>query len=192
MLFTATAPVPGLRRVQTLEPKAAGDAVYVVGRTADELGASALYGMLGYVGRNVPVSDLAASAATCRAVSRALEAGCVASAAVVGRGGLGHCLARMVMAAERGLELDLDALPAQAGLSSLALLFSETTGRFVLTCAPERAAELEEALAGLEFARVGAVARHRRLEISRGGRRVVELAAGRLRRAFTRRFGRLV
>jgi phosphoribosylformylglycinamidine synthase len=192
MMFTATAPVPGLRRVQTLEPKAAGDAVYVVGRTADELGASALYGLLGYVGRNLPVTDLAASLAACRGVARALEAGSAASAAVVGRGGLGVCLARMVMAAEMGLELELEALAAESGLSALALLFSESTGRLVLTCAPQRAAELEEALAGADFARVGVVAGHRRLEISHRGRKVVELAAGRLRRAFARRFGRLV
>jgi hypothetical protein len=75
MMFTATAPVPSLHRAQTLEPKAPGDLVYVLGATANELGASALYNLLGYVGLNAPRTDCKATLAACAAVSRALELG---------------------------------------------------------------------------------------------------------------------
>ncbi len=105
MMFTATAPVPGLHRVQTLEPKVTGDLVYVLGETKNELGASALYGMLGQTGLNVPKTDFSASAALCGAVAKALDDQLLASCCVVSRGGLANAFARMVMAGEMGWNL---------------------------------------------------------------------------------------
>ncbi len=192
MMFTATAPVHELKRVQTLEPKAAGDVVYVLGRTRDELGAGALYNLLGQVGRNVPETDLGASLALCTAVARALERGLLASTCVVSRGGLAYALARMVMAAEMGLEVDLDLIPTADGLGALARLFSESTGRLVVTLDPARTREFEALLEGVAFAPVGRVARHKKLVMAAEGRTVVELGLAQLRRAFTKRFGGLV
>ena len=192
MLFTATAPVPDLKRVQTLEPKLPGDAVYVLGQTKDELGAGALYNMLGQVGRKVPETDLDASLAMCLKVAQALDKGLLASVCVIGRGGLAYALARMSMAAELGIELDLDLLPAARGLPPLTRLFSESTGRFVVTVDPKRTAELEELMAELPIAQVGRVAKSKTLSVAAGGRAVMDLGVSQLRKAFTKRFGGMV
>ncbi len=192
MMFTATAPVHGIERVQTLEPKVAGDYVYVLGETKDELGGSALYELLGFVGLTVPETDLAAAGRLCRALDAALGKGLIASACAVARGGLAHALARMVLASDLGLSLDLDALPAAEGLSPLRRLFSESTGRVVATVDPARAEAFEQLLEGVDFARVGTVEKKARLVASARGRTALDLAAARLRRAFTKRFGKMV
>ncbi|MFZ5586223.1 MAG: AIR synthase-related protein [Thermodesulfobacteriota bacterium] len=192
MMFTATAPVPRLERAQTLEPKVAGDAVYVLGRTQDELGGSALYGLFGETGLNVPVTDFEQSLKLCRAVSRGLDAGLLASVCVVSRGGLAHAFARMVMAAGLGLELDLSGLAGANGLNSLQKLFSESTGRLVVSLDPARAQEFEQMLDGVAWARVGQVVRAKRLAVADQGRTVVDLGLTDMRRAFNRRFGRLI
>ena len=192
MMFTATAPVPSLDRVQTLEPKLPGDVVYLLGETRDELGGSALYSLFGHTGLNVPQTDLEASWRLGLAVARALERGLLASVCVVARGGVACALARMALAGELGLEVDLDLAPARGGLDALRRLFSESTGRYLVTLDPARAEEFEALLADIPFAAVGRVARHRRLVIAAAGRTVVDQAVGALRRAWRRRFGRLV
>ena len=70
-------------------------------------------------------------------------------------GGLAAAFAKSALGGRLGFDIDLDAIPAESGLSVQELLFSETNSRFVLTCAPENEAALEKALAGFAFAKVG-------------------------------------
>lgn len=192
MMFSATAPVPDLKRVQTLEPKLGGDLVYVLGATRDELGGSSLYGLWGQTGLKVPQTDLAQSLATCAAVSRALDLGLAASVCVLSRGGLAYALARMALAGDLGLNLDLEGLAGAAGLSPMQRLFSESTGRFAVTVAPGRADDFEALLAGVPHARLGQVTGERRLTVLAGGARVLDLSIPQMRQAFTRRFGKMI
>ena len=97
----------------TLDPKIAGDLVYVLGHTRDELGASEYYDMLGYVGRNVPQVFPEQFFPLYRALAQAILKGLTASVHGVYRGGLGVHLALMAMAGEMGLQIDLSAVPAQ-------------------------------------------------------------------------------
>ena len=192
MMFTATAPVPDLGALQSLEPKVAGDYVYCLGRTANELGGSALYGLWGYTGLNVPQSDFAASRELCHTLHQALKDGLVASTTVVSRGGLGLACARMVLASRLGLEVDLDCLEMAGEANGLQRLFSESTGRLVVTVPSARGNEFEDMLEDIPWARMGRVIRKQELLVGYEGRRVVELSGAQMRRAWRRRFGRMV
>jgi len=192
MMFTATAPVADLGLVRSLEPKTPGEDVYVLGVTRDELGGSGLYEMLGVVGRNVPVTDLEASKATCRALARALGQGLVSGVCVVSRGGLGYALARMVMASGLGMEVDLGMVPAEGELGVLKRLFSESTGRFVITAPSSQAGELERLFEGITWARVGRVEEGGLLKLTMDGEGVAELGCQQMRAAWRRRFGGLI
>lgn len=192
MMFSATATVPSLTRVQTLEPKLAGDILYLLGDTRDELGGSSLYGLWGLTGLNVPRTNLSQSLATCAALSQALDRGLAASVCVLSRGGLAHALARMALGADLGLELDLEGLAGAEGLSPLRKLFSESTGRLAVSVAPERAAALESLLLRVPHARLGVVSKQRRLVVKDGGQKVLDLGLAEMRRAFTRRFGKMI
>ena len=83
-----------------------------------------------------------------------------------------------------GIDVDLGAVPADGAKGTDALLFAESNSRFVLTCAPEKAAELEQLFAGLPLARVGSVAEAPRMAVSHSGRTVVDESLDALRRAF--------
>jgi phosphoribosylformylglycinamidine synthase len=191
MMFTASAPVHDLEAVQTLEPKVAGDLVYVIGAAHDHLGGGGLYKMLNYIGRNVPQTDFERSRQACLFIAQALRRGLLASTCVPSRGGLALALARMVLAADVGLEVELKSLPA-AILNPLQKLFSESTGRFVITVNPRHAPELESALPGMDYACIGKVTKNPTLTIKNQGKKIVALSRNRLERAFSRRFGDLL
>ncbi len=122
----------------SLDPKMPGDLVYLIGQTRDELGASEFYAMHGKLGNNVPETNGAANLAIYKALSKANKHHWIASALPVTLGGLGVALAKKCIASGLGMDLRL--------LSTLTLdkyLFSESTGRVVVTIDPKYKQDFE-------------------------------------------------
>jgi phosphoribosylformylglycinamidine synthase subunit PurSL len=193
--FSATSVVPDVMRCQTLDPKGAGDRVYVAGITANELGASEYYDLFGQTGVNVPQVNLAANKVLYRAVEKAMGLEMPASCHAVGRGGLGVHLALMTMAGKLGMEIDLSRVPAATGtLSDEVLLFSESAGRFILTVPEDQRAVFEKLCKGLAVHCVGTVTdTHDRLKITGvGGDQVADLPCDALEEAFNKPFGEMI
>ena len=88
-------------------------------------------------------------------------------------GGLAIAAAKSAIGGRLGMTIDLDKLPGIENLNDAEALFSESNSRFILTCRPERAAELEKMLAGNVFARVGTTTEKQELLFTRGGKTVV-------------------
>jgi phosphoribosylformylglycinamidine synthase len=142
---------------------AAGDAVVLVGETRAELGASQFWEALyGFVGGRPPRVDLAAERRLVEFLVAGAGRGLFRSAHDCSDGGLAVTLAETAMGgpyAATGFGLDLDLTEYAPGLAAHELLFSESHGRVVVTCAPERAAAVV-ALArelGLPAHRLGTV-----------------------------------
>jgi phosphoribosylformylglycinamidine synthase len=177
--FSATSVVNDVMHCQTLEPKAAGDRVYVAGLTDNELGASEYYDLFGRTGVNVPRVNFAANKVLYRAVEKAIGLALPASCHAVGR----------------GMEIDLSRVPVtEATLSSEVLLFSESAGRFVLTVPEANGPVFEKLCKGLAVRCVGTVTdAHDRLKI-RGseGDPLVDLACTDLENAFNQLFGEMI
>ena len=96
-------------------------------------------------------------------------------------------LALAALGGDTGAEIDLSAAPAEEQLDEDARLFSESNSRFVVTCDPARAADLEAAFGDLPCARIGTVTADGRLRVSGArGRRLVDRPLDALRRAFQR------
>lgn len=122
----------------SLDPKAAGDLVYVIGETRDELGGSEYYAMHGKLGSNVPETHGKGNLAKYKALSKANAHHWIASALPVTLGGLAVTLAKKCIASGLGMDLRL--------LSTLPLdkfLFSESTGRVVVTVDPKNKQDFE-------------------------------------------------
>lgn len=122
----------------SLDPKMPGDLVYLIGQTRDELGASEYYAMHEKLGNNVPETDGAANLAIYKSLSKANVHHWIASALPVTIGGLGVTLAKKCIASGLGMDLRL--------LSTLTLdkyLFSESTGRIVVTIDPKNKKDFE-------------------------------------------------
>ncbi len=171
MQFTATGIVPDVLKSQTMEVKTAGDLVYVLGATRNELGASAYYDLFGYTGLNVPGvegftdpdhPDPQAFRSLWRlytAVEKSLAGGLAASCHGIYRGGLAVHAAMTAIGGRLGMIVDLAGVPVdnREGLRDDQLLFSESCGRFLMTVPVERKEEFEEVFRGLPFGLAGRV-----------------------------------
>jgi phosphoribosylformylglycinamidine synthase len=193
MQFTGTSVIEDIRRCVTMDAKMAGDLLYVLGLTRDELGGSEYYDFLGYTGLNVPRLTIAEMLPLYQGLSAAVAAETVASVHGVYRGGLGVHLALVAMAGGLGLEVDLGRVPAAGVERDDTLLYSESAGRFIVTVAPEDREAFEEQVKGLPRACVGRVVKAERLTIrGLGGGSLLSVGLRRLRSAWKRPFGSLI
>ncbi|MFA5206503.1 MAG: AIR synthase-related protein [Lentisphaeria bacterium] len=163
VLFSTIARMPDISQAVTLDAKRYGDLVYVLGLTRRELGGSEFFALLNATGNHVPKVDPAAALKLYRAVTAATAAGLCHSLHTPALGGLGVAFAKVAVGGNLGLDLDLDKIPAEAGLAPAERLFSESNTRFVATISEEDRARFEALFAGLPCACVGQVTLARKL-----------------------------
>ncbi|MBU2429433.1 MAG: phosphoribosylformylglycinamidine synthase, partial [Proteobacteria bacterium] len=192
--ISATSVIKDVLKCVSMEPKISGDLVYVLGSTANELGASEYYEMFHRTGLNVPHVDFEASKKLYQAVQAAIENELVASCHAVARGGLGVHLSYMLMAGQLGLEIDLPALALNERNGSLTdekILFSESSGRFIITVARENKAAFEALFKGMPCGCSGKVTdQHDHLKISGMNKDLrVDLSVKQVEAAFNKAFG---
>ena len=191
--FSATSVVENVETCVTLDAKAPGDRVYLLGVTADELGASEYYAHFGYIGKNVPRVHPDRFLPVYQALHQAIGQGLVASAHGVYRGGLGVHLSMTAMAGSLGMRIRLDRAPADAPLRFDTLLFSESSGRLIVTVAPQHAAAFESLFENLPAAMIGEVTNTGRLEILDAADTArVNLSVADLKTAWKKTFGDLI
>ena len=155
--------LPRADRAVPSHARNAGDVVFVLGETRAELGGSAFWETcLDFVGGQPPRVDLETERRLIELLVAGAERGLFRSAHDCSHGGLAVALAEVAMGGpyqERGFGLDIDLTTYDAPRTSQELLFSESHGRAVITCAPERAPAVQ-ALAGelgVPVLRVGSV-----------------------------------
>jgi phosphoribosylformylglycinamidine synthase len=182
LLISSIGVHPDVSTAVTMDAKAEGDLVYVIGKTAEDLGGSEYFAELGYVGNTVPALDIPAMRARYEHLTRAISHDLVASALPVTHGGLGIALAKVAIAGRLGMEITIP-----GDMRADYLLFSETLGRFVVTVAPDNKRAFEQAL-GVEASLIGRV-RGTMLRIS-GGTMIVDLPVGELETDYKAPFGR--
>jgi phosphoribosylformylglycinamidine synthase subunit PurL len=143
--------IPHVTRAVPSHARASGDVVFVLGETRAELGASAYWEVChDFVGGQPPKVDLEAEKRLIALLVTGADRGLFRSAHDCSHGGLGVALAEVAMGGPYqgfGYGLDVDLTPHGQRLTPHDLLFSESHGRAVITCSPERAAAVL-ALAG--------------------------------------------
>lgn len=156
LLISGLGIVPDANKTATSDFAAAGDVVFVIGETNDELGGSAFWRRRGLLGADVPqpVKD---PMLRLRAVHRAIVAGLARSVHDCSEGGLAVGVAEMCIGGRLGASIDLALCPKNGALSGVAAAFSETSGRFIIGVKPSDCAAFEALFAGIPAARVGHV-----------------------------------
>ncbi|RLB28613.1 MAG: phosphoribosylformylglycinamidine synthase [Deltaproteobacteria bacterium] len=191
--FTATTLVNDIRKCVTMDLKAPGDLVYLLGDTRDELGAGEFYQMMGWVGLNVPTVSAETVTPLYHVLYRAIKEGLIASCHTLGRGGLGVHLALCAIGGNLGMDIDLRAVPVQSRLSNTRLLCSESAGRFIVTIDPRNKDAFEHLITGMDYACVGKVNAHGSLTISGvEGKIIILETVDDLRSAWKEPFGDLI
>jgi phosphoribosylformylglycinamidine synthase len=199
LLISAIAIVDDIRQCVTMDAKEAGNPVYLVGLTRDELGGSHWYALKDELGANVPKADMALAPRIFAAVHKAITGGCVRACHDLSEGGLAVAAAEMALGGDLGLKLDLAAVPREENLDvgarhasparlcedSAKILFSESLTRFLVEVPRTRAARFEKLLKGLPCARIGEVTRKPQLVVrGLGGKTVVKADCETLRKAW--------
>ena len=139
LLVSGIGVVENVNQTVSLESKAAGDSVYIIGETKDELGASEYYWMNGKLGNNVPETDAEINLGIYETITKANKAHLIASALPVTLGGAGVTLAKKCIASGLGIDIKIE-----SELRLDTFLFSESTGRVVVTVAQNDTAAFEK------------------------------------------------
>ena len=157
LLISALGQLDDAAATVTMDLKAVGNRLFVVGDTRDELGGSH-YGLVrGADGGLVPQPVLSAPDRL-RALHGAIKVGLVQACHDCSEGGVAVALAEMSLAGRLGATLDVRALPGAEDVTRAdSLLFSESLSRFVVEVRPEDAAAFVARMAGVPCSLVGEV-----------------------------------
>ena len=176
LLISAMGIVPDVDRTCTMDLKAPGDLLYVVGETAAELGGSAYYRRHGHTGASVP-DPAGCRPAVMSAMHRAISSGLVRACHDCSEGGLAVAAAEMSLAGRLGLELDIKTIPTRGPVDrDDHMAFSESLSRFIVEVSPDDAAAFERCLGDLPWARAGQVRDDHRIALKGlGGELFIEI-----------------
>jgi phosphoribosylformylglycinamidine synthase len=183
LLISALGQMDDVNTAVTMDAKEAGNAVYLVGETKDELGGSHLHLVRGTSGGAAPRVDLERAPKIFAAMHKAISAGQIRACHDLSEGGLAVAAAESAFSGGLGLELDLAAL-ASSKLSDETLLFSESNTRFLVEVPADRTADFERTLAGLPVSRLGKVTTADRLVIRSGAKALIDAPLAELKEAW--------
>tara|TARA_B100000767_G_scaffold136921_1_gene129648 strand:- start:1521 stop:4544 length:3024 start_codon:yes stop_codon:yes gene_type:complete len=172
LLFSVFGDQPDVRFTATSDLKHAGDRLYLVGRSHDELGASEVAFMLkesgaaqGIGGTPPQLTNPERNLNLYRALSTAIQNGLVQTAHDCSEGGVGVAVAEMCIGGRLGATIDLDG----TGHDSLwARLWGESLGRFIVAVKPEREAEFIQWMTGHPITVLGEAVDNSTLTITDG------------------------
>jgi phosphoribosylformylglycinamidine synthase II len=174
LLISALGQVDDVGRCVSMDLKRAGNVLYQVGATKNELGGSHFSLVNNLSGGNVPKVNPALAKTTFTAIHEAIHAGCVRSCHDLSEGGLATAAAEMAFAGGLGariylLEVPHNVKPDEAttipgGLAS-ALMFAESNSRFLVEVPPELVGHFEKTMGEVPHAAIGEVLSDPKLQI---------------------------
>jgi phosphoribosylformylglycinamidine synthase subunit PurSL len=133
LLISALGQLDDVEQAVTMDLKAAGNVLLLIGPTANELGGSHFAQVNGLEGGIVPHVNLELAPRIFSTVHEAIRQGLVRSCHDLSEGGLATAVSEMAFAGGLGVSLDLQSLAKTSGLTDdVVLLFSESNSRFVL------------------------------------------------------------
>jgi phosphoribosylformylglycinamidine synthase II len=158
ILISAIGIIDDVRKAVTMDLKKAGNLIYAVGETHDELGGSIYLDTYNSVGSSVPAVDCKKGVKTFNAVSSAVHKGLIRSIHDCSEGGLGVALAEMAFAGGCGVTARLDRVPYKGKAKrDDYILFSESNSRFIVEIDPVNQKKFEQVLTGVSFGLIGRV-----------------------------------
>jgi phosphoribosylformylglycinamidine synthase len=158
ILISAIGIVDDITKTVTMDLKKAGNSIYAVGTTFDELGGSIYLANDDQVGKNVPQVNFKSAIKTYRAVEKAVKAGLITSMHDVSEGGLAVALAEMSFAGGLGVTAHTKAVPYKGTRRREdVMLFSESNSRFLVEVETHHEQAFKKAMKGIAHARIGTV-----------------------------------
>ncbi len=168
LLISALGIMEDARQAVSMYAKEAGNLVYAVGMSFDELGGSHYFGNGGAIGNAVPRVHAAEAMRGYAALHKAAARGLVRAMHDCSEGGIGVAAAEMAFSGGLGMEIFLQEVPyrvvhtpAKAGRRDDFVLFSESNSRLLVEVPKDRQKEFEKLLKGVAFGLIGCVSKEK-------------------------------
>ncbi len=190
VLISSIGVMNDITKAVSLDFKFAGDVIYILGETNDELGGSEYFSMIDKfaVGNTVPKVDAIKNKKMYQDFYKAIQNEVVTSAISVGRGGLVTALAKSSMAGLLGADVSLKNLPGNFTTDHSAL-FSESMGRIVVSIDPKKTSEFETIMKNNLISRIGTVKKEGSFSIkNKKGNTVVKVPVSKLLQSYRSTF----
>lgn len=144
LLISAIGTMPNASKAVSMDFKASGDAVYLLGKTSWHHGASLYYNKMGWYCPYPPQVDKVLARKLYETVFTAIQNGWIRSCHDLSEGGLLVSLAESLLGTDLGLDVSLQhLLEASPELRWDEALTSESPSRFVISVAPQHQAQVE-------------------------------------------------
>jgi phosphoribosylformylglycinamidine synthase len=191
LLITAIGVIPDVRQAVTAEFKKPGNPVYLIGQTLPELGGSAYYKLMGFVGKTVPRVDTKRAKKIVDSTIKAIDCGWVKTCHDISEGGLAVASAEMAISGGFGVDLQLKNVPRHRSLTrDDFILFSESNSRFLVEVDKRYGKDFEDLMEDNFCALVGEIKREPTFSVhSIDGKQLVETDLLKLRRAWKTALG---
>jgi phosphoribosylformylglycinamidine synthase len=187
LLITALGIIPDIRKAVSMDAKAAGDSIYVVGRTLKELGGSEYYRLKGSLGNSVPKTSVKSARQIFASITEAIDLGLVRACHDLSEGGLAVAIAEMAFSGGYGAEFDLGRVPRKAVNRDDFVLFSESNSRFLLEVPDKARSQFDSLMGEKPFARIGCFTERPRLRVfGLNGRVIIDVSISDLRASWKR------
>jgi phosphoribosylformylglycinamidine synthase len=182
LLISAMAVMDDTSKVVSMDVKEAGNLIYIAGQTQNELGGSAYFDTMGFLGNNCPKVDAQKALKLMQSLSHATDKGLVKSIHDCSEGGLGVAAAEMAFSGGLGMTIFLAEVPYQVkskkekekskskkskgeNLRNDFILFSESNSRFIIEVPKENQKEFEKVMKGQPLGLIGCVSKDKEFKV---------------------------
>ncbi len=155
VVLMAVGIVEDIRKTVTSDFKKAGNPIFIVGSTGEEMGGSEYYRIIGAKSTNIPKVDLNNTKMLSNKILMAIDEGYVRACHDVSHGGIGVALAEMSIGGEIGVDVNLRGL---GHMRSDFKLFSESPTRWICEVRAENEHDFSEIVPSVRIGEVGGAA----------------------------------
>ena len=186
LLISAMAVTDDADRSVSMDCKQAGNLIYIIGETRNELGGSHYYAIYGHIGNSVPKVYPEKGKKLMDKLSGATTKGLVKACHDCSEGGIGVAAAEMAFAGGLSMTINLKNVPLAESIErDDFILFSESNTRFLAEVAPADKQEFEKILSGVAFAEIGRVTDNNKFDVfGRSGKVVLNANIAELKEAW--------
>ncbi len=162
LLISSFGVIDDITKVASLDAKMAGDPVYILGETFDEMGGSEYLALINeqdkklYTSQQVPTISSQKNKKLYQAFYQGIQKNLIASSISLKQGGLGVALVKKAIGGMLGITIDLKQICTNVNRDDIAL-YSESQGRILVTIAAENKTAFEKIFEENSFALVGKV-----------------------------------
>ena len=175
LLISAMGQIDDAAQAITMDLKKAGNAMYLVGVTRNELGGSHAALLSGKLGGAVPKVDAPLAMRCYERLHQAMLNKTVVSCHDLSEGGLAVALCEMAFAGELGLDVDLSSYRASNFVDASVALFSESNSRLLVEVPESQSKAFDSLMSELPIQRIGSVNQGPAVKISSDGQTLVDL-----------------